>query len=99
MFIFITSNTNTNECESFWDDCDDSIFNEICDTEKIEKVKINENILSLEVDKVKNTQLLKENTMKRKHCISESNDLCPEGIEDRKKTMLKKLKNNSLFKC
>lgn len=65
----------------------------------MEKVKVNENILSLEVDKIKNTQLLKESTMKRKYCVSESNASCSEGIEDRKKKMLKKLKNNSLFKC
>lgn len=80
-------------CEDLWEDCDDSLFSEICDTEAIEKVNVDEDI---QTNEVKHSLLPDnaESTPKRKYCATESN----ETIEERKKIMIKKLKSNSLFK-
>lgn len=100
-------------CESFWDECDDSIFSQLCDVDLKEKLDSNEDVKENEDKKIDNSIQLKktedkidnsfqlknpESTSKRKYCATESNVLCSEMLNDRKKTMIKKLKSNSLFK-
>jgi len=84
-------------CDDFWDECDDSIFSEICDTDEIQNFSVDRNI---EINEVHSNLILKsdENPTKRKYCATESNELCEEKITEHNKTMIKKLKNNSLFR-
>lgn len=86
-------------CDSLWEECDDSLFNEICDTEIIveKKVNANEEAKANEVKPCIVSEIV-ENTAKRKYCASESNGHSEQTIEERKKLMIKKLKSNSLFK-
>lgn len=96
--VFFSSNINTNESESLWDDCDDSIFSELCDTDVLEKV---DNDISLvQTDVINDSVILKntESTTKRKYDAIESNVSSQEKIKEHKKNMIKKLKTNSLFK-
>ncbi|XP_026812817.1 Werner syndrome ATP-dependent helicase homolog [Rhopalosiphum maidis] len=92
-----TNNSNSSVCDDFWDECDDSIFSEICDTDEIQNFSVDRNI---EINEVHSNLILKsdENPTKRKYCATESNESCEERITERNKTMIKKLKNNSLFR-
>jgi len=90
MFYFVSSNTNTSVGEELWDECDDSIFSEICDQDLTEKVTVHEP-----------TQTNGDTeSAKRKYCATEEakNGLCQQIISEQKKLMVKKLKINSLFK-
>lgn len=95
--VFFSSNSNSNVCDDFWDECDDSIFSEICDTDEIQNSGVDNNV---NIDGVNSDLILKsdENPTKRKYCATESNESCQEKITDLTKTMIKKLKNNSLFR-
>lgn len=83
------SNTNVSSCEDFWDECDDSIFNTICDTELVEKI-----------DVIEDTQTNQnvESSTKRKYCAIEPIGLSQEVKTKYKSSMIKKLKTNTLFK-
>jgi len=96
LYWLFSSNSNSSACDNFWDECDDSIFSEICDTDEIKKCDVDEDINIKEVNSLipKN----EENSIKRKYCATELNGTCQEIITERNKTMIKKLKNNSLFK-
>lgn len=87
-FVF-SSNTNTSSCEDFWDECDDSMFNEVYDMELIEKSNV--------VEDTQTNQNI-ENSTKRKYCATESIGLSQEVVTKHKSSMIKKLKTNSLFK-
>jgi len=88
------SNLYASVCESYWEDCDDSIFSEICDTvDESKKVNVIEEVQNNEVDNDCTTNA--ENMTKRKYCATESNG---QLVGERKNTMMKKLKTNSLFK-
>jgi len=91
------SNSKSSVCDNFWDECDDSIFSEICDTDEIKKYGVDGGV---EINEVYSSLIPKndENPTKRKYCDIESNGMCQEIITERNKTMIKKLKNNSLFK-
>lgn len=92
---FFSSNVNTSVCESYWEDCDDSIFSEMCDTIDTIKVNVNEEVQNNEVNLTNS-----ENAAKRKYCATECNKPQQQLIvEERKNNMIKKLKKNSLFKC
>jgi len=95
--VFFSSNSNSSVCDEFWDECDDSIFSEICDTDEIQNSGVDKNV---DINEVHSDLILKsdENLTKRKYCATESNELCQEKISELNKTMIKKLKNNSLFK-
>jgi len=84
-------------CDNFWDECDDSIFSEICDTDEIKKCAVDGDV---EINEVHSSLIPKndENPTKRKYCDTESNGMCQEIITERNKLMIKKLKNNSLFR-
>lgn len=74
------------------------MFSEICDTDIIEKV---DNGISLGQTNVINDSIIlenTENTYKRKYNAMESNLTDQEKVKEHKKIMMKKLKNNSLFK-
>lgn len=94
---FFCRNSNSSECDNFWDECDDSIFSEICDTNEIKKCGVDRDV---EINEVFSSLIPKndENPTKRKYCDTESNGMCQEIMTERNKTMIKKLKNNSLFK-
>lgn len=96
--VFFSSNINTNESESLWDDCDDSIFSELCDTDVLEKVDYDISLVQTNV--INDSVILKntESTTKRKYDAIESNVSSQEKTKEHKKNMIKKLKNNSLFK-
>lgn len=79
-------------CENLWDDCDDSLFSEICNIDEIEKV--NEDLQKNDYNSLSSANLV--NTSKRKYCAIESNCSNQENLE-KQKSMIKKLKNNSLF--
>lgn len=92
-----TSNTNSSVCESLWENCDESIFSDIYD------VNITEQNIIDKIEEVKDsdTTLIPENaesTMKRKYCATQSDRTYQGDVEESKKIMLKKMKNNSLFK-
>lgn len=97
LIAFFYSNSNSSVCDNFWDECDDSIFSEICDTDEIKKCGVDGDV---EINEVYSSLIPKddENPTKRKYCDTESNVMCQEIITERNKTMIKKLKNNSLFK-
>lgn len=83
------SNTNASSCEDFWDECDDAIFNKICDTELVEKIDV--------IEDTQTNQNIENNT-KRKYCATESIGLSQEVVTKYKSSMIKKLKTNNLFK-
>jgi len=91
------SNSNSSACDNFWDECDDSIFSEICDTDEIKKNDVDGEI---KIKEIHNCLISKneENSTKRKYGAIESNGVCQEIITERNETMIKKLKNNSLFR-
>ena len=88
-YIIFFSNSNSSACDNFWDECDDSIFSEICDSDEIKKCGIDRDV---EMNEVHDSLIPKndENPTKRKYCTTESNGPCLEIIE-RNKTMIKKL--------
>lgn len=92
-----TNNSNFSVCDDFWDECDDSIFSEICDTDEIKKCDVDRDV---EIKEVHSSLIPKneENPTKRKYCATESSGVCQEIITERNKIMIKKLKNNSLFR-
>lgn len=89
-FSFHSNSTNSSVCKELWDECDDSVFNEICDLDLIEKV----------TDDHEPTQTDKDaDSVKRKYCETESNEgKCQEIVAKQKKMMMRKFKSNSLFK-
>lgn len=86
-------------CDNDWEECDDSIFSQLCDVDETEKV--NDNI-DIQMNDVFNSNILLptdvKNTTKRKYCATESGRSHQELVKEQKKYMVKKLKNNSLFK-
>lgn len=99
--LFFFSNTNVGEFESLWDDCDESLFNEICDVDEMEKIdkksmlQVNQDVETNDVNLLcENT----ESTTKRKYCAIESDEPIESKIKECRKSMITKLKNNSLFK-
>lgn len=55
-----------------WDDCDDSLFSQICDIDEVEKVDIG---VHIQTNSEINSCLLSkktENCIKRKYCVTES---------------------------
>lgn len=97
VLLIVYTNSNSSTCDNFWDECDDSIFSEICDTDEIKKCDVDGNI---KIKEDHNSLIAKneENPTKRKYCATESNGMCQEIITEPNKTMIKKLKNNSLFR-
>lgn len=95
--VFFSSNSNSSVCDEFWDECDDSIFSEICDTDEIQNSGVDKNV---NINGDNSDLILKsdENPTKRKYCATESNASCQEKITELNKVMIKKLKNNSLFR-
>lgn len=98
MNYYFFSDTNASVCESFWDECDDSIFSEICDVDLTDNINSNKHVQINEDMVNKSLPISSESTTKRKYCATESNIQCSAIIKESKKTMVKKLKNNSLFK-
>lgn len=90
---------DTTVCDNDWEECDDSIFGQLCDIDEAEKVNSN---IDVQTNDVFNSNILVptdvENPTKRKYCATESSRPHQELIKEQKKNMAKKLKNNSLFK-
>lgn len=94
-FTFIFSTPNTSVCESLWDDCDDSLFSEMADIDKIEKTDLEKHTqTNSEISDSSSLPINAENNTKRKYNATESS----EPKEQIQKNIIKKLKHNSLFK-